>query len=142
MAQGPQQQPGTHEIWVALAVLPLISCNLQQVFLLLHAFVCFLICCCQLQIIKGKEKKGKEVVALFLPVCWALPRVVRGWTRWQRRNLTSYPATSHFLTFRSHLICSVHLRTVSFWGQRCSLIWSSAAPNTVSISTSRGSSKS
>lgn len=111
MAQGPQQQTGNHEIWVVLAVLPLISCNLQQVFLLLHAFACFLILflCCKLQVIKGKEKKGKEVVARFLPVSWALPRVVCGWTVWQKRNPRSFPATKQSLShiqITSYLLCS------------------------------------
>ena len=111
MAQGPQQQTGTHEIWVVLAVLPLISYNLQQVFLLLNAFACCLILflCCQLQVIKGKEKKGKEVVALFLPVSWALPRVVHGRTMGQRRNLRAFPATKQSLShiqITSYLLCS------------------------------------
>lgn len=111
MAQGPQQQTGTHEIWVVLAVLPLISCNLQQAFLLLNAFACclFLFLCCQLLVIKGKERKGTEVVTLFLPVSWALPRVVHGQTMGQRRNLRAFPATkqslSHIQT-TSYLLCS------------------------------------
>lgn len=102
MAQGPQQQTGTHQIWVVFAVLPQIGCNLQQIF-----FFCpskmplpeFLILslCCHLQVIKGKEKKRKKAVVLFLSVSWALLSVVHGWIMWQRRNFRSFTGTKKFL---------------------------------------------
>lgn len=122
---------------MVFAVLPQIRCNLQQLFCFSLPLPEFLILslCCQLQVIKGKEKKRKKFVAPFFPVSWALLDTVGSCGKGEIWDFSLLPK-SHSLTFRSHHICSVHLRTVNFWGQRCSFIWFCAAPNAALMSSS------